>query len=167
MKLGVYDIINDPFPQLLKIKDITVDKNDFEYDETIVNIMNKHIKLDKLTSENIYVLSLTSSLYPKGILHISTGNWQHVEVDYRKLAMGLLLTGAEQFICFHNHPGYSKEITIGDRCITNKYIEISELLEIDFIKHIMVTKNYYAECEKISNEEIVEEVINHAGKNRK
>lgn len=167
MKIGVYDVINDPLPKLLLIKEISVKESDFKDEEKIVNIMNDHIKMDKLTSENVYVLGLTNSLYPKGIVHVSTGNCNHVEIDYRKMSIGLLLIGAEQFMCFHNHPGYSREITLGDRCVTNKYIEISELLEINFIKHIMITKDYYGECDEISSEEMIEEVKRNERKNRK
>ena len=100
MKRGVYDIVNDPLPKLYKIKDITVNQEDFEYDEDIVKIINKHLKMDKLDSEHMYALSLTYGLIPRGIIYVSKGDNESCKANLRGLAIGLLLTGAEQFICF-------------------------------------------------------------------
>lgn len=156
MKLGVYDLINNPLPQLYMIKEIEVDKNEFKYDESIVGIMNKYFKMDKLTSEHIYVIGLTYSLYPKGIIQLNIGNDDSCSVDLRKLATGLLLIGAEQFICFHNHPGYERKISEADIKLTEKYKELENVIGIHFIKHLMITKDYYTECiNKKENETVV------------
>ena len=149
MKVGVYDVINDPLPKLYKIKDIEISKNDLEYDETIVSMLNNKLKMDKLSSEHIYALSLTYGMIPKGILQVSIGKCDSADVDVRKLAIGLLLLGTEQFMCFHNHPGGSKKPSLSDNLLTNKYKEIGDLLEIEFIRHLMITKDYYCICEEV------------------
>lgn len=147
MKLGVYDIINNPLPQLNLIKEIEVNKKDFEYDEDIVKIMNKHLKMDKLSSENIYALSLTKGGLPRGIIHVSKGKCDSAECDMRGLAIGLLLTGAESFMCFHNHPGGSKEISDNDINATKNYKELGNLIGVYLIRHIMITQNFFSSCE--------------------
>lgn len=147
MKIGVYDIINDPLPKLYKIKDITVNQEDFEYDEDIVKIMNKHLKMDKLDSEHIYALSLTYGLIPRGIIYVSKGDNEASKANLRGLAIGLLLTGAEQFICFHNHPGGNKNVSMGDKLLTERFDKVGDCIGIRFLKHIMITRNYYCECE--------------------
>lgn len=149
MRIGIYDIINNPLPELYTIKEIDVDLKDFEYDEDIVGILNKQLKMDKLNSEHIYALSLTYGMIPKGILQISVGKCNKADADIRKLAIGLLLTGAEQFMCFHNHPGGNKEISINDRLMTNRYKEIGDILDIDFIRHLMITQDYYSICKEV------------------
>ena len=146
MDIGLYDIINVPLPQLYTLKKIEVNKSDFEYDETIVELLNKHLKMDKLSSEHIYALGLTYSLYPKGILQLNIGTADSCIVDMKKLATGLLLMGAEQFMCFHNHPGYNQEISNEDVKLTEEYKKVGEVIDIHFLKHIMITKNFYTEC---------------------
>ena len=149
MEIGVYDIINNPLPELYLIKNLKVDVNDFEYDEDIVNVMNKHLLLDKLNSEHIYALGLTRGLIPKGIIMVSVGDDKESKVDIRGLAIGLLLIGAEQFMVFHNHPGENKEVSILDQLSTNQYKELSDIIGIKFIRHLMVTKDYFCECKEI------------------
>lgn len=146
MNIRLYDIINNPNPQLYPIKQIEVKEKDFEYDEGIVAIMNRHLQMDKLASEHIYVLGLTYSLYPRGILQLNIGTSNSCPVDMKKLATGLLLMGAEQFMCFHNHPGYERKISDVDIQLTEKYKELSRIIDINFLKHIMITKDYYTEC---------------------
>lgn len=146
MKLGIYNVINNPLPQLATIKEIDVNEEDFEYDEKIVNIMNNYLNMDKLSSEYVYALSLTYNCIPRGIVLVSVGKCDQCNPDVRELATGLLLTGAEQFMCFHNHPGYNKKISKDDVNMTNKYKEIGNLIGIHFLKHIMITKDFYDYC---------------------
>lgn len=146
MKIGVYDIINNPLPQLYLIKEINVNSNDFDSDENIVYMLNRHLKMDKLNSEHIYALSLTYSNNPKGIIQISVGKCDSCDADLRGLATGLLLTGAEQFMCFHNHPGGNRNISEADIKLTQRYKELENTIGIRFIRHIMITQDYYANC---------------------
>lgn len=116
-------------------------------DDNLVDMMNKHFKMNKLTSEYAYAIALTNGLIPKGIIYISSGNCNSVEIDYRKLAIGLLLTGAERFICFHNHPGGNKKISDGDKETTNHYKQLGMTIGIDFLRHIMITQDTYKYCD--------------------
>ena len=147
MKIGVYNIINDPLPKLNKIKDIEVQIKEFEYDEDIVDIMNRELKMDKLSAEYIYALSLTYNLIPKGIIFVAAGTSEECTANLKDLAIGLLLTGAEQFMCFHNHTGGVKAISYDDRMLTNSYVNLGETIGIEFMKHIMITQDYYEVCE--------------------
>lgn len=146
MKLSVYDIINDPLPKLNELQIINAEIKSFETDNGIVEVFNKEIKMDKLSSEHIYSLSLTYGLIPRGIIQVGVGKCDSCEANLRDLAIGLLLTGAEQFMCFHNHPGGNKNISNADIELTQKYKAIGDLIGIEFIKHIMITQNYYTEC---------------------
>ena len=149
MKIGVYNIVNDPFPKLNLIKKITIKKDECKYDEDIVSMMNRELLLNKLSSEHIYALVFNLSLTPIGILQLGIGNYKESIVDMKVLGCGLLLLGGEQFMCFHNHPGGVKSISESDKELTSKYKELAELLDIYFIRHIMVTKNKYVECPEL------------------
>lgn len=155
LKVGLYDIINDPIPKLYKIKDLNISKGVMEYDSEIVNELNDNLLLDKLSSEHVYVLSLTYGNYPRGIVQLSIGKCDESSVDMRNLAIALLLTGAEQFMCFHNHPGGNKIISKSDMLLTDKFLDLGELLDIKFIRHLMITRNYYCECPPTNNKEII------------
>lgn len=146
MKLGVYTIVNTPLPKLLKIKTINVNIEDFEYIENIVNILNNKLSMDKLDSEFIYALSLTYGLIPRGIILIGVGNNQSATENLRGLGIGLLLTGAEQFMVFHNHPGGNKKPSKEDYGMTELYKILGQSIGVEFYKHIMITQNYYEEC---------------------
>ena len=146
MKLGVYDIINNPIPQLYEIKNINVNEKDFEYDSKIVSIMNDELKMNKLSSEHIYALGLTYGLYPRGIVQVSVGKCDGCVCNIRDLAIGLLLIGAEQFMVFHNHPGFNCEITQDDINLTGRFRSLSNIIGIEFIRHIMITKDIYKTC---------------------
>lgn len=146
MRINIYNIINDPLPKLNKIHGFNAEIKLFQKEEDIVSVLNKELKIDKLSSEHIYALSLTYGLIPKGIIQVGVGTCDGCEANLRDLAIGLLLTGAEQFICFHNHPGGNKNISNADIELTQKYKAIGDLIGIEFIKHIMITQNYYTEC---------------------
>lgn len=147
MKLGVYNIINNPLPQLNKIKDIEVQIKEFKYDDGIVGVMNREFKMDKLSAEYVYALSLTYDLTPRGIIFVAAGTAEGCEVNLKDLAIGLLLTGAEQFMCFHNHSGGCKQISYDDRTLTDFYVDLGRTIGIEFMEHIMITQDYYGVCE--------------------
>ena len=149
MNINVYTIINNPLPELYSIKNFDVNLNEFNYDEDIVKMLNKNLKMDKLSSEHIYALGLNYNMIPKGIIQVSIGNNYESNVDIRDLATGLLLIGAEQFMMFHNHPSGNKEVSIHDKILTSKYIEVGDLIGISFIRHLMITENYYCKCEEV------------------
>lgn len=148
MEIGVYDIINDPLPMLHEIKTINVAKTNFSSDNKIVNVLNKELMMDKMDSEYVYALALSFDLTPRGIILVGIGNNQKHLENIRGLGIGLLLTGAEQFMVFHNHPGGNKNISKSDKILSKKYHELGDTIGIDFIRHIMITKNYFDICEE-------------------
>lgn len=155
MVVELFDVINDPFPKLRSLRKFNADLREFQYDDRIVNFFNKNLLMDKLSAEHIYALSYSYSLSPKGILQVGIGKSDRCEANMKMLASGLLLTGAEQFMCFHNHPGGNKEITYDDCVMTNKYKELGDLLDIDFLKHIMITQGYYTICNMVEEDNYV------------
>ena len=147
MKTCIYEIINDPLPKLFKIKNIKNDNYDFNYEDDMVKLLNNNFNMEKLSAEHFYAMSFTNSLTLKAILQLNIGDKDSVDINKRDLAIGLLLTGAERFYIFHNHPGGAKQISKEDIKITNEIRELAKIIGIDFEKHIMITKDYWCECE--------------------
>ncbi len=146
MNVGLYVIINNPLPELLKIKDFEVEREVFEYTEDIIDFLNENLLLDKMDSENVVALSLTHGLIPRGILLNGIGSNERCTPNFRGLAIGLLLTGAEQFMVIHNHPGGNKNPSKSDALMSVKYRELGETIGIDFSGHIMVTQDCFVRC---------------------
>jgi len=147
MKIGLYDVINDPLPQLMKIKDFNVDEENFNYEDEMVKILNKKLNMDKLSVEHTYAIALTSTLQPKGILQCSIGDCRGAIVNTRLIATGLLLLGAERFYFFHNHPGCDKNVSEQDVKTTDLLVRLGELIGVRLDKHIMITQNFWTYCE--------------------
>ena len=146
LKIGVYNIINDPFPKLNLIKTINIKKSECKCDTDMVNMMNRELLLNKLSSEHIFALVFNLSLTPLGVLQLGVGNHKESFADMKTLGCGLLLLGGEQFVCFHNHPGGVKTISQSDKELTSKYEDVADLFNIYFIRHLMVTKDNYVKC---------------------
>ena len=166
MNIGVYDIINDPFPTLHRFMNISAKENEFRDDKSIVKVLNRELKMDKLDSEHIYILALTDSFYPLGILLCSVGNERRSTYNNRTAGMGLLLLGAERFSVFHNHPHGVKEISDSDRELTKKIELMAGLFEIQFDGHIMITQDYYDYCNVMETNEALEQLKLLAKKNK-
>lgn len=139
MKIGVYEIINDPKPKLYKIKSINADLEEFKSENGIVDVLNRELKVNKLNAEHLYVIAQARNLFPLGILLCAIGHHCGVEYNNRTLGIGLLLLGAERFTLIHNHPFNNNDISYNDVNVTNKVEELSELLGIRFDNHIMIT----------------------------
>lgn len=149
MKIGVYNIINDPLAKLNLEREIDIEKEDLKEIDNIVEVLNKQLLFNKLSSEHIYAVGMTYGLIPKGIIHVSSGTCEGVEVDLRGLATGLLLMGAEQFMCFHNHPGGNNKVSKEDIELSDTYMRLGELIGIKYLDHIMVTQDKWYYCAEV------------------
>lgn len=146
MKFGVYDIINNPLPQLHQLKEVEIKGKSLDTNKDIIDILNKDLLMDKLSSEHMYALGITYGRIPKGIIQVGVGKFNECPVNMRDMAIGLLLIGAEQFMCFHNHPGGTEDPSPEDYNITEKFKKLGDLIGIEFLDHIMITQGVYVSC---------------------
>lgn len=169
MKLGVYEIINDPHAKLHKIRDIECKKKEFLYQDDIIKVMNRELKMDKLNVEHMYAVAMARDFTPKGILLCSVGGYDNCLLNKGAMAAGLLLLAAERFVCFHNHPGYDRTISDEDYASTDLLYKMEDYFELMFDGHFMITKGYHASCEKPrpSAEEIAKQIMKEMKKNER
>ena len=149
MKVNVYDLINNPTPELLVLQTIDVDVENFESVEGTIDILNKYFHMDKLASERNYCIGFNRDLKPTGIFFLGSGTCDKCLVDMRKMFTMLILTNTPQFECFHNHPSGSWHISESDVILTLQYKQMATLLSFEFMGHFMITKGYY---EEVTNE---------------
>ena len=167
MIINLYEVINNPLPKLNIIKEIeTEDKDIFKYTDKTVDFLNKYLHMNKLTSESIYAISLSSQLDCNGIIFVAKGTCTSCNNNFRELAQGLLLTGAETFEVYHNHPSGCTEPSDNDCKTTDSYVDLADILGINFEGHYLIAKDTYKEC-KGKEVDVFGEMIKVGNKKKK
>lgn len=133
---------DDGKPYLDKNKGIKV-PNKIESYEEMVKLLNMNFKMNKLGTENCYVIAFTYDLEPLGVIHLSSGTSLACEINNRELFMSLLLLGAEQFVIFHNHVNGTLDVSANDYLVTERIKQAALLMNVRFLEHIIVSKNGY------------------------
>lgn len=100
-------------------------------------------ELQFLGNEEFYILALNRNNRVINKILISVGGTCSTVVDQKIIFKKLLLCGASGFICAHNHPSGNLEPSQDDISMTKRLKEISLLLDIKLIDHIIVAGNSY------------------------
>ena len=112
---------------------------------TSADIVYKYYKekLGDKKQEYFYAIYLDNSKRILGdkLLFIGTVNYSLVHP--REVFKEAYLLGATALICIHNHPGGNPIPSRQDYDITNNLINVSEILGIKFLDHIIICKNNY------------------------
>lgn len=91
-----------------------------------------NIKLSIIKKQTLFIGGETSSL-----------------VDINLLFKNAIACGARKIICVHNHPSGDPTPSSEDINITNKIRDISKILKIELLDHIIIGKNGYFSFEKM------------------
>jgi DNA repair protein RadC len=78
------------------------------------------------------------SLYPH-----SQGGINSTLADVRLILVGALKCGAVGLIACHNHPSSNTKPSESDKMLTQKIKQASEFLDINFLDHIILTKDHF------------------------
>ena len=95
--------------------------------------------------EQVYCLYLDSShkIIKDKLLFVGTVNKSMIHP--RDIFKEAYLVNASAIICIHNHPSDNTNPSLEDTCITKNLKQISDLMGIDFLDHIIIGKtNYYS-----------------------
>ena len=93
--------------------------------------------------EQFGVLLLNNSNQVLGFYPQSLGGMTSTLVDVRLIMISALNTGALGIIVCHNHPSGSVRPSLSDRELTQKIKKATELLDIEFLDHIILTREKY------------------------
>ena len=91
--------------------------------------------LSYCNEEYMYVISMYTNSHVKGIYAVGHGDCGSVSVYSRELFTFLLLTGAEQFVCVHNHPNGNLVASNGDKKWAQTMRLVAGILHIKFMDH--------------------------------
>ncbi len=114
--------------------------------EAIFDYLKSSIGKEK--KENFVMLSLNSQNQLIGINKISTGTISASLVHPREVFYPAIKNLATQIILAHNHPSGNPEPSPEDVAITRQLEEVSQIINIPIIDHIIVTSRKYLSMKK-------------------
>lgn len=107
----------------------------------VVNMVNEHLKMDKLDREAFVIIAVDSKCRPTHISTISIGSLNASIVHMREVFKMAILANAHSIIAVHNHPSGNPTPSNEDRKITKRLKDAGELLGIPLLEHIIVGEN--------------------------
>ena len=133
----------DLHPVLVKEKEIAYGNLNFHSGKEVADMMNALFGLGSLAEEYCYLLALSTKGRVLAAFLLSKGNISQTFVNTRDIFIRLLLAGAAAFVICHNHPSQEAEPSMTDRRVTEKLERASELMDVDFLDHIIVCRDGY------------------------
>jgi DNA repair protein RadC len=91
--------------------------------------------------EEFKLMLLNRSNKVIGVYHLSKGGTSGTVVDVKILFAVAIKSNASGIIICHNHPSGGLKPSDADVKITNKIKKASELFEIQFLDHLIITKD--------------------------
>ena len=86
-----------------------------------------------------------------GIDEVSVGSLTATVVHPREVFKSAILANAAAIILVHNHPSGNLNPSKEDKEVTEKIKKAAEILNINFLDHIIITKNGYTSLSEIIN----------------
>lgn len=93
--------------------------------------------------EEVKIILLNRSNVVLGIYEMSKGGISGTVVDIRIILGVALKCGASSIIMIHNHPSGKLIASDADKTITRKLKQACELLDIDLLDHLIITREGY------------------------
>lgn len=100
--------------------------------------------------EVVAVVNLRADLRPINVNIVSVGTLEQSLIHPRELLKSTILSNASSIIMVHNHPSGSMKPSVDDIKITDRMLQICQLMGIGFLDHIIVSRGreYYSFKEK-------------------
>lgn len=113
--------------------------------QKIVEIMNLFYNANKKAEEYVWLIALTNRNTPIGFFEVSHGTVNMSSISPREIFIRLCLCGATNYVVVHNHPSGDSVPSETDITVTNKLKEVSDMMEICFLDHIIIGEgNFYS-----------------------
>ena len=102
----------------------------------VANLLMNELRYEK--KEIIKILILNTKNVIKRIIDIGAGDISSSKISIREVVEEIIKTGMKKFILVHNHPSGIAEPSTKDIEVTKEIKKAAELLEIQFIDHIII-----------------------------
>lgn len=104
--------------------------------ELVYNLLGTEMRM--LSKESLRVLVLDTKLNLRGVHHISLGSLNESIAHPREIFEPVIRYSAYAFILTHNHPSGDPSPSDADRRLTSRLGEISRMLQIQMLDHIII-----------------------------
>ena len=98
-------------------------------------------QLDRLTHEECWAISLTSSSRVIERLRVSQGGGTGTVVDHRLIIKRALELLATQLILIHNHPSGTPAASAQDKVLTERIAQAAALFDIRLLDHLIIARD--------------------------
>jgi DNA repair protein RadC len=116
----------------------------FQRSSETAQVMRKLFNADQIEwTEEFIMLSLNTANKVIGYYKVSKGGMKATVADTRVIATVALQSLATRVIIAHNHPSGSLRPSDADKQVTNKIKDALNLLDIELLDHIIITKDSY------------------------
>lgn len=147
--IAVYNILNDNNnkPILNIQRELDIEISDVSIEES-VGILNEYFDMEFLNVEHAYLIGFDNRMNITGIFLISIGTSQSCYFYKKSIAMFLLLSGTEKFALYHNHPDGNLNVSTNDNVSLYAIKSLSDILEVEFIDSVIISRNGWRCIEK-------------------
>lgn len=147
-----YEVVrnNHNLPKLLKLKEIDFYRDNGGVYEA-AQLLKAEFHLGELNSEYVYLATFDDS-WKMSIFLIGVGTTDECYIYKKKIALDLLLSGADSFCLFHNHPSQRIIASESDLITNNEMKELAALLELDYLGNYIMIKQGYVNVEDNMND---------------
>lgn len=151
--VNLYEIIRNEkeLPELLSVKQLNYNATGSRQDAAL--ILKKEFLLDQLNREHIYLVGFSEN-WIISIFLMGIGTTNTSSIYMKQVATALLLSGANSFCLFHNHPSQIITPSDDDVELAVDLANLAQLLEIEFLGSYIVTRLGYGDT-NISNQTVV------------
>ena len=111
--------------------------------ERAARLFAENIGLGTAAEEYVYVACFDRAMQLKGLSEISHGGKTDAFVDMKTLFQRILLMDGTGIILVHNHPSGKVSMSGADIELTEQAKKCCELLNIDFLDHIVIGAKKY------------------------
>lgn len=132
--------------QMVKEKEVEYNKTIITTAKDIVKFINEIENLDLSAEESTFVLCLNTKNEIVSYSEIAKGGINFCNFDMKSLFKNILLSNASKFILIHNHPSGDSTPSKNDIEITKKIKQASEIMDINFLDHLVIAGNNYSSC---------------------
>lgn len=136
-----------------KVKLQMVKEQNFEYNnqkitsaKDIVKYINDIEQLDKDAEESVILICLNAKNNIVAYSQVAKGGTDYCNLDFKTIFKTVLLSNATKFILCHNHPSGTAQASRKDINVTNMIKEMSMIMGVQFLDHIIVANDDFISC---------------------
>ena len=111
--------------------------------QSVDKLAREFMHIHEESEEYAYMLCLNTKNVLTGVFEIAHGNVNSAIIGVRETFQKALLANAVSIILIHNHPSGDPFPSKEDLDLTNKIRNISKVVNIELLDHVIIGKNDY------------------------